>query len=367
MRVLSIGACVGLVWLSVGVPARAQEMVDVPEATVPAAAQHDFEQGRDYETRRQLSAAVDSYHAAMKAAGGACLPCLDAVVRTQMKMEAYKDAAGSAMELAKDAPDAKSKAAAEYREGMAWYQLYFAESEGEGGIDKNVRHAAEALKHADDALQRATADDATDETARMLYARVLAAEKRDEDASKEFAACAAMPGLSQKECERALRFSKDVGEARNEPAPKFNVTAIDGSKVTLDSLSGKVVLVDFWATWCPVCLRDSDYIQTMVDEFDPKKFVLLEVDAHEDEAKWKNYVEDHRLEGLETRDADGAVADAFHVGGYPTYVVLDGEGVMRLRAVGIEGDLKGEVRKLIEEQKADAGGTPKPVSKVAGE
>jgi len=104
----------------------------------------------------------------------------------------------------------------------------------------------------------------------------------------------------------------------------------------------------------------------MVDAFDPQRFVLLEVDAHEDEGRWKQYVEDNRLEGLQTRDK-GDVADAFHVGGYPTYVVLDGDGIVRMRAVGIEGDLKGTVRKLLQEQKAADGDKRVPLPKSGAE
>jgi len=354
MRVRGISVLVGLMLLFGGV-AWGQQQADpdpvVPEATVPAAVQHAFEQGRDLEKRQQLTGAVDSYQAAVKAASGRCDGCMEAILRTQMKMEDFKAAAGTAAMMARNAPDAKAKAQAEKREGLAFYEQYFAQSEGRGGVDKNPKKAADSLKQAEAVLAQSVADDASDEPIRMLHARVMAAQKRDEDASKEFAACAATPGTSEQECARALRFAKDVGIARNEPAPAFKLKAMDGSDVTLDKLAGKIVLVDFWATWCPVCRRDSDYIQTTVDAFDPQKFVLLEVDAHEEESRWKQYVADQRLEGLQTRD-NGEVADAFHVGGYPTYVVLDGDGIVRMRAVGIEGDLKGEVKKLLQEQKA---------------
>jgi peroxiredoxin len=144
-----------------------------------------------------------------------------------------------------------------------------------------------------------------------------------------------------------LHFSKDVSLARGEPAPAFEIETMDGKKVSLDSLAGKVVLLDFWATWCGYCERDSDYVQSMLDTFDDGRFVLLEVSVDENEDLWRNYVKGKRLHGLQTRDEKKDVGALFHVTGYPTYIVIDGDGMVRQRAVGIEGDLKGTVRKLL--------------------
>jgi len=323
-------------------------------AQVAAVVQHQLVEGEQYEQRQQLSAAADSYRAALKAAGGNCMSCLDALARVQLTMELYKDSAATAAQMAKQSPDVKAKAQAEYREGLALFQQYFAQSDGRGAIDKDPKKAMAALRQADLVLQQGVADDPANEAARMLHGRVLAALKRDEDAEREFIACAAAPGASEQECTRALHFAKDVAAARDEPAPQFTLKTVDGKNISLDSLAGKVVLIDFWATWCKYCVRDSDYVQSMLDSFDKDKFVLLEVDVDETEAVWTNYLSDHRLHGVQTRDDKHEVTSLFHVGAYPTYVIVDGDGTVRLRATGIEGDLKGTVRKLL----ADAARTP---------
>jgi thiol-disulfide isomerase/thioredoxin len=316
-------------------------------AQVPDAAQKSFADGGKYEQGKQLSAAMDSYHTALKASGGHCLPCLDALARVQMNMELYKDSAGTAAQLAAQSPDTKAKAEAEFREGLAWFRLYFAQTEGEGAIDKDPKHAANSLKQAEAALKQGETDDPGDEVVRMLHGHVLAEMKHDEEASREFTACAVASGTSPEECARAQRFAKDVSLARGEPVPAFEAKTMDGKTVSLDSLAGKVVLVDFWATWCTYCKRDSDYIQSMLDSFDDGRFVLLEVNVDESEAAWKHYVEDERLHGVQTRDDSKELRSLFHVSGYPTYVIFDGDGIVRERAVGIEGDLRGTVRKLL--------------------
>jgi thiol-disulfide isomerase/thioredoxin len=316
-------------------------------AQTPPAAQPALAEAARYEQTRGFPAAADSYRAALKAAGGHCFECLDGLERVQMKLDLFKDAAATAAQMAKDAPDAAIKAQAEYREGDALFALYFAQTDGRGAIDKDPKKAAASLKSAEAVLQQGEADDPANEPLRMMHGRVLAAMKRDEDASREFAACAAAPGASEQECTRATHFRQDVSLARSEPAPHFALKTIDGKPVSLDSLSGKVVLIDFWATWCSVCARDSDYIQGLGESFDDKPFILLEVSADDELATVRNYVKDHRLGGTQTWDEGRAVADQFHVTGYPTYVVLDGDGTIRMRAVGIEGDLKGMVKKLL--------------------
>ena len=348
----------GLVWSLV---------VATVSAQVPDAAQKPFADGAKYEKGKQLSAAVDSYRAALKVSGGHCLSCLDALARVQMNMELYKDSAATAAQIAAQAPDAKARAQAEFREGLAYFRLYFAQTEGEGAIDKDPKHAANSLKQAEAVLKQGETDDPEDEAVRMLHGRALAAMKRDEEASREFTACAAASGASPEECARAQRFAKDVSLARGEPIPAFEVKAMDGKTVSLDSLAGKVVLVDFWATWCTYCKRDSDYIQSMLDSFDDGRFVLLEVNVDENEAAWVRYVKDERLQGLQTRDETKEMRSLFHVSGYPTYVIFDGDGIVRERAVGIEGDLKGTVRKLLATGPSLSADAHRPLPKAATE
>lgn len=330
--------------LAVFTPFAAPAQSDV---ALPAAAQAKLTEGAKYEDRRQLSAAVDSYKQALKTAGKDCVACFDALARVELKMELYKDSADAAAQMATHAPDPKLKAEAEYREGLALFRLYEAQTIGIGSIAKDEKHAINALKSAEPPLKQGETDDPANEPLRMLHGRVLAALKQDESASREFEACAAAPGVNPEECTRARHFAHDVSLARGEPAPAFELTTMDGKKVSLDSLAGKVVLVDFWATWCGVCARDSDYVQSMFDSFDENRFVLLEVSVDDSESAWRNYVEDKRMHGVQTLDEHKNMQDLFHVAAFPTYVVIDGDGMVRLRAVGIEGDLKGQVRKLL--------------------
>ncbi len=320
---------------------------DAPALTVPAAAEKAMHEGRGFEERKQLTSAVDSYRAALKAAGGHCDACLYAMAHVQLKMEAYKDAAATEGELAAHAADARARAEAERRAGDAWFQQSMAETEGRGAVEKNPKKAEASLRKAEAVLKQAAADDPTDEAARMQHARVLAALKRDDDARTEFAACAAIAGTSAEECARARRFAQDVSRARGEPVPAFTAKTMDGQPISLDALAGKVVLVDFWATWCGPCRSDSDYVQSLLGDFPKDKFVLLEVNVDSNAETWRNYVKKERLDGVHLHDEGHALQDVFHVTAYPTYVIFDGDGVVQLREVGVKGDLRGTVRRLL--------------------
>ncbi len=336
------------------------------DAALPAAAQAKLTEGAKYEERRQLSAAMDSDKQALKAAGKDCVACFDALARVEMKMDLYKESAADAAQMAAHSANPRQKAEAEYREGLAFFRLYQAQTIGFGSIDKDVKHAINALQEAEQPLKQGETDDPANEPLRMLRGRVLAALKDDEDASREFEACAAATGANPEECTRARHFAHDVSLARGEPAPAFELTTMDGKKVSLDSLAGKVVLVDFWATWCGVCARDSDYVQSMFDSFDENRFVLLEVSVDDNESAWHNYVEDKRMHGVQTLDEHKNMRELFHVAAFPTYVIIDGDGMVRLRAVGIEGDLKGQVRKLLATA-PDAPGTRKLLPRAGAE
>lgn len=334
------------------VAAQTQTANDVPEA-----AQKAMAAGAKYERDRQYPGAMDSYSLAAKQAGGHCASCLAALMRVQLKMDLLHDAEATIKRMSAMAPDAKSRAQSEWLGAQVFYSLYFGQSEGRGGDEKNPRKAAASLKEAEAMAARAESDDPASEPIRMLHARVLAAMQRDADATREFTACAAAPGVSAEECTRARHLATNVEIARKEPAPSFELKTIDGSPVSLDALAGKVVLIDFWATWCSACRSDAGYIQSTADMFGKDRFVLLEVSADDSRNTWQSYVREHHMQGVNAWDDQHTVADMFHVVGYPTYVILDGDGVMRMRALGTEGDLKGTVRKLLAEQ-TDTGKAP---------
>jgi len=294
-----------------------------------------LDQGKKFEHDYQLGPALDSDRKALKLAKSRCGDCFEAIANVQLKMEFPKDAAATASTWAAQSSTPAEKARAEYLQASALL------------IEDQQKHSDSLLTQADQILKRAATNDSSNPAIHLLDGHVLAMLKKDAEARNEFLACAANPAATPAECLRAKNFATDVVLARGQLSPAFSVTKLDGTTISLDSLAGKIVLIEFWATWCPACVKDVDYNQTIAEESDKDRFVLLGVSDDSDEGKWQRYMKENRMIGQQVRDTNHYLSDLFHVSAIPTYIILDGNGVVQMRALGAEGDLKAKVRSLL--------------------
>ncbi len=134
-----------------------------------------------------------------------------------------------------------------------------------------------------------------------------------------------------------------------QPAPPFQLTDLEGREATLDEYKGKVVVLDFWATWCQPCRETMPQLEELQLQH-PDDFVLLAVNYGEPEEVVAPYARAHELKARVLLDLDGRVAGAYPSTGIPTQVVIDGDGVVRHMQTGkYQGwrdDLWQEITKL---------------------
>lgn len=109
----------------------------------------------------------------------------------------------------------------------------------------------------------------------------------------------------------------------------FHLVDLEGKQQSLSQYRGKVVLVNFWATWCKPCTTEMPAMQAMYDKLRDKGFVVLAVNELEDEVKVRDHIKQHGHTFPVLMDRDNKVANQFGVFGLPVSVFIDEKGVVQ--------------------------------------
>ncbi|HEX7846623.1 MAG TPA: TlpA disulfide reductase family protein [Chitinophagaceae bacterium] len=126
---------------------------------------------------------------------------------------------------------------------------------------------------------------------------------------------------------RAMKAVADF--KKGSPSYNFAYEDINGKKVSMTDLKGKVVLVDVWATWCGPCKVEIPHLKKLEEEFEGKKveFVSISVDVEKDKEKWKNFVAEKALGGTQLFASGWSdITKYYDITGIPRFLVFDQEG-----------------------------------------
>jgi thiol-disulfide isomerase/thioredoxin len=123
-------------------------------------------------------------------------------------------------------------------------------------------------------------------------------------------------------------------------APPVSLAALDGGRFDLQQRRGKLVFLDFWATWCGPC-KDSIPLVQRFERTHPGVEVVS-VDVGEPTWLVRQYAAKLNMHGV-VLDPDQTVAHAFGVTGYPTVIAIDGTGRVRARWIGFDPDIEHEM------------------------
>jgi len=123
-----------------------------------------------------------------------------------------------------------------------------------------------------------------------------------------------------------------------ERAPRFNARTTDGEKFTNDSIKGKVVLLEFWTTWCPYCLDEAPFVDKIGKEFSGKGLILLAINVGESKKTVKKYLDMHPRNCKIVLMEDTNLAAMYQATAYPIYVVIDRDGYISSTQRGAGGE-----------------------------
>jgi len=132
-------------------------------------------------------------------------------------------------------------------------------------------------------------------------------------------------------------------ELLGKPAPKVELDTLDGGKLDLAGLKGKVVILDFWATWCGPCRDAMPIIDKVAAEYKEKGVELFAVNIQEGAEDIKKFLEEAKLELPVALDTEGETAMAFRANAIPQTVLIGKDGTVQVVKVGLTANLAKEL------------------------
>jgi peroxiredoxin len=325
--------CAGFVLACVLTPAFAQEKADGPTSEK---AQKTYKQALEYLHERRNDAALEEFKKADKQDGGHCVVCQKQILKYGLELQDWKAAEVAAGEIVAEAQGDRDVALAHYQFAIVLMNE---------GVQ---RHKDEYFTRTHDEIAKALAAHANFPDALFLDGQALARLGQDEAARARFTEFVKTKPAEDPKRQRALRYIERPELARARMAPPFTVTTIQGQQVSMDDLQGKVVLLDFWATWCAPCREALPHMREVAKKFQGQPLVVLSVSLDSDEQKWKDYIGKNEMTWPQYRDGGftGPVAKMFGVTAIPHTFTIDADGVLQDEYIG-DASIEGKLKKLL--------------------
>jgi thiol-disulfide isomerase/thioredoxin len=204
------------------------------------------------------------------------------------------------------------------------------------------------LRDAEQEFREALALDPAQVVGRKNLGITLIREGREPEGIAELKAYMASPNLDPGSIEETQEIIANPVRAIHPFAPEFSFATLEGARMSNAALQGKVVLLDFWGTWCPPCRASVPVLQTLHRKFATQPFELVGVSSDDNESVWKSFIAANHMNWREYLDLTGEVQLQFEIDSFPTYIVFDKEGVILFRQSGLGESTQHELEDVIE-------------------
>jgi peroxiredoxin len=314
-------------------PVLAQVITDGP---ANEKAQKTYKEAFQLLHERRTEWALDAFKKADKQDGGHCFACQKQMIKYGIELGEWKTAEFAAEEMAAQAQGERETAIAHYQFAVVLVD------------EGSQKHKDEFFARAHDEITKALAAHANFPDALFLDGRALANLRQDDAAKARFEQFVEMKPAEDPNRQRALRYISRPELVRARMAPPFAVTATDGQRISMDDLQGKVVLLDFWATWCEPCREALPHIREIAKKFQGQPLVILSVSLDSDEQKWKEFIVKNEMTWPQYRDGGftGSIAKMFSVTAIPHTFTIDADGVLQDEHIG-DASVEGKLKKLL--------------------
>lgn len=279
-------------------------------------------QGDLYQSKRKYDLALDAYHKADKLSHHTSAAAFLKIATIEKKAGAFPEALDDAKKAIKAGGDNKAINV----QVLQFRASLLAQMAGKS-TDKK-------LKEAEGELRQALALDATNAITHLDLGMILLRQERDAEGIPELNAYLASPNANPKTAAETRQIVANPIRARAPFAPDFSFTTNQNQGISNAALRGKVVLMDFWGTWCPPCRESVPALRDLNKKYAGKPFQLVSVSSDNDEDVWKTFIKAERMDWPQYIDLPGDVLESFKVDSFPTFVVLDKDGVVRFRQSG---------------------------------
>ncbi len=299
-------------------------------------AKKTYKEALELQRRHMNEQALESFKKADKQDDGHCVGRQEKMIKYGIEFHDWKAAETAASEMIAPAQGDKAIAIAHYQLGIVLI---------DEGLEK---HKDELFSRGHDEMTKALAVVPNFPRAMFEDGRALAHLKQDDAAKARFEDFVKARPANDPDRRRALRFIEQPELARAKMAPAFSVTTTDGQQIAMDDLTGKVVLLDFWATWCAPCREALPHMREIAKKFQGQPLVVLSVSLDDDEQKWRDFLVKNEMSWLQYRDGGfgGPISRKFGVEAIPHTVTIDADGVLQDEHIG-DAAIEGKLKKLI--------------------
>jgi thiol-disulfide isomerase/thioredoxin len=269
--------------------------------------------------------ALPLYKKANKMKSEACIECIWGIAQTYNKLGAYKNVVETCDQLIRlgaNEPEYLVKAW-----NLRGSSLSTAVLTSKSGKDM------EKLREAERSFREVLRLSPRSSIAHYSLGLVLIWSNRTDEGITELRAYV-NSGEQGESVEKARKILANPARAAENFAPDFSFVTAEGEYLSSEDLRGKVILLDFWGTWCGPCRDAVPYLTDLNKKYSQKAFVLISVDSNDEESVWREYIAKNKMNWTHMRDADGKIRRLFQVNAFPTYILIDHEGIILSRNLG---------------------------------